>query len=89
MWPNGIISFFFTTNIPLGMCVCVFLCVCVCVYHLFIHSSVYGHLGCIYVLAVVNSVAVNTEVHVSFQISVFSGYIPKGGICMVICLPPV
>ena len=36
----------------------------------FIHSSVDGHLGCSLVLAVVNSVAVNKGVHVSFQIAV-------------------
>ena len=35
----------------------------------FIHPSV-GHLGCLQVLAIVNSAAVNTEVHVSFWITV-------------------
>ena len=50
-------------------------------YHiLFIHSSVSGHLGCFYVLAVVNSAAVNIGVHVSFRIVIFSGYMPIGGI---------
>ena len=44
-------------------------------YHsFFIHSSVDGHLGCFHVLAVVNSAAVNTGVHVSFSILVSSGY---------------
>ena len=38
----------------------------------FIRSSVDGHLGCFHVLAVVHSAAVNTGVHVSFQISVFA-----------------
>ena len=31
-----------------------------------------GHLGCFPVLAIVNSAALNTEVHVSFKIMVFS-----------------
>ena len=46
----------------------------------FIHSSVDGHLGCFYVLAIVNSAAMNTGVHVYFSIMVFSGYIPSSGI---------
>uniref|UniRef100_A0A8C9DW97 Uncharacterized protein n=1 Tax=Phocoena sinus TaxID=42100 RepID=A0A8C9DW97_PHOSS len=46
----------------------------------FIHSSFDGHLGCFYVLAIVNSAAMNTGVHVSFQIIVFSGYMPRSGI---------
>ena len=59
-------------------------CVCVCVHHIiFIHSSVVdGYLGCLHILATVNSAAVNTGVHVSFQINVFVffGYMPKSGI---------
>ena len=51
-------------------------------YHIFfIHSSVDGHLGWFHVLwAIVNSAAVNIGVHVSFQIMVFSGYMPRSGI---------
>ena len=42
----------------------------------FIHSSVNRHLGYLYVLAIVNSTAVNTGVHISFQTTVFSEYMP-------------
>ena len=37
----------------------------------FFQLSVDGHLGCFYVLAIINSAAMNIEVHVSFRISVF------------------
>ena len=37
-------------------------------YIFFIPSSVDGYLGCVHVLAIVNSAAVNIRVHVSFQI---------------------
>ena len=49
-------------------------------YHNFIHSSVDGHLGSFHVLAIVNIVALNIEIYMSFRIVVFSGYIPKSGI---------
>ena len=48
-------------------------------HHIFIHSSVDGHLGCFPVLAVLGSAAVNIAVHVSFQITILSGYMPKSG----------
>ena len=53
---NGIISFFFTAAYY----------TIVHMYHFLIHSSVNGLLGCFQVLAIVNSAAMNIEVHVSF-----------------------
>ena len=41
-------------------------------YHIFIQSSVYGHLGCFYVFATINRAAMNNGVHISFSIIVFS-----------------
>ena len=45
-----------------------------------IQSSVNRHLGHFHVLAIVNSAAMNTGVHVSFSISISSGYMPRSGI---------
>ena len=50
-------------------------------YHnFFIHSSVYGHLGCFHVLAIVNSAAMNNGIHVSFSVLVSSGYVLRSGV---------
>ena len=49
-------------------------------YHILILLSVDGHLGCFYILAIVNSTAANTGVHGSFSVKIFSGYMPSSGI---------
>ena len=61
---------------------------------IFIHSSVNGHLGCFRVLAVVNSAAVTSGLHVSFSILVSSGYMPAAAAaakspqsCPTLCNP--
>ena len=52
-------------------------------YHIFfIHSSVNEHLGCIHVLTTVNSAAMKTGVHISFQIIVLFRYMPRSGIAL-------
>ena len=60
-----------------------FLCVSnspLCMYHICIHPSIKGHLGCFCVLATMNSAPVNTGVHASLQILVLSWYMPRSGI---------
>ena len=55
-------------------------------YHnFFIPSSVDGHLGCLHVLASVNSAAMNIVVPVSFSVMVSSGYMPSTGITGSYC----
>ena len=49
-------------------------------YSFFIHLCVDGHLDCFHVLAIVNSAAVNSGVHVSFRIMVFLEYMSSSWI---------
>ena len=52
-----------------------YICYIFCIY-----LSVYGHLGCFHVMAIVNSAATNIEVHVSFWIILLSGYMARSEI---------
>ena len=75
---NGGISFFFMVEF-------IFQCMChMCVSHIFLTQLFLdGHLGCFHVImAVVNGAAVNIEMHISFQISVFifASYRSRSGI---------
>ena len=86
---NDNILFFFMTNIPLYVCICMctyihmceYICVCVYIYicvYISINSSVSGHLGCFHDLATVNSAAVNIGVYVPFKlVFIFSRYMPR------------
>ena len=54
-------------------------------YHSFLnHSSADGHLGCFYVLAIINSAVMNIGVHVSLSILVSSVCMPSSGIAFTI-----
>ena len=50
--------------------------------HLFVHSSIDGHLGCFHLLALVNSAAMNMGGQISLYNPAFNSsvYIPRSGI---------
>ena len=50
-------------------------------HHIFlIDSSINGRLGCFHVLAIVHSATMNTRMHISFWIRVWSRYMTRSGI---------
>ena len=54
-------------------------------YHSFlIHSSADGHVGCFYILAIINSAAKNIGVYVSLSILVSSVCMPVQVQCMIL-----
>ena len=62
----------------------IYKCIYVCVYvyttaslSIQLYVDIYD---CFHTLAIANSAAMNTGVHISFQIRVFSGYTPRSGI---------
>ena len=71
---NGIVSFFFKTNIPFW--------VCVCVYTSSLSSYLWMVLRLLPYLAIINYAAVNMRVQISIWIIVFVffRYIPRSGI---------
>ena len=67
------------------MYVCVYLSIYLSTYLpiyriFFIHQSMDIYLGWFHILAMVVRAAVNNGMHISFQIMVFSGYMPRSGV---------
>ena len=49
-------------------------------HHVNVPQLLYPFIGCLHVLAIVNSAGMNIGVHVSFSILVSSGYMPRSGV---------
>ena len=70
-----------STNDPISFLFMAELYSIVSMYHIFfIHSSVDGHLGCFYDLAIANSAAMNIGVHLSFELWFSLGICPVVGL---------
>ena len=54
------------------VCVCVYVCIHTHIWYIFIHSFADEHLGCVYILEIVNNASLGIMLHVSFQISIFA-----------------
>ena len=52
-------------------------------------SSVDGHLGCLHILTTVDSATVNSGMHISFGIMVFSGYMTQSRIAVNVRLDAI
>ena len=68
---NSIITFFLMTKQYSTAYMC---------HIFFVHPSVSGQFGCFHILALANSAAMNSGMHVSFWTVIFSGYMPRRGI---------
>ena len=68
-------------NTYVCVCVSIYLSIYLPIYRIFfIHQSMDIYLGWFHILAMVVRAAVNNGMHISFQIMVFSGYMPRSGV---------
>ena len=65
---NGKILFYYA-NIASCVCMCVYVFVCHIVKTSF-YPSIHGHLDSFHIMVIVDNAAMNTEMHVSFQITI-------------------
>ena len=55
--------------------VCMYVCIHTQIWYIFIHSFADEHLGCVYILEIVNNASLSIMLHVSFQISIFAFFL--------------